>query len=75
MKNKRTPPAVTAIDPELKNHAQMQLIEEIALIEHWVNSTRRKLKTDVNAAELHSKYKDMLRSRQDMLDALQKQHR
>ena len=75
MKDKRHPPIGSTIDPELKREAEKQLRDEIALIEHWIGNTEPHSKFDIKAAQLNAKYKDMLRSRQDMLTALQKQFR
>jgi len=73
MKDKRSTPGTVTIDPDLKNLAEEQLSKEIALIDHWVKNLEPRSPTDSNTAQLHLKYQDMRRSRQDMLDALQKQ--
>ncbi len=73
MNDKRSTQAGSNIDPELKSQAEKQLLEEIALIEHWINNIERQSPHDAAATQLHAKYLDMLRSRQDMLAALQKQ--
>ncbi len=75
MKDKRNSPKSIVIDPELKATAEAQLLEEIALIEHWITTTQRQSQKDQKVAALNAKYIDMLRSRQDMLAALQKQLR
>ncbi|MGJ8689317.1 MAG: hypothetical protein ACSHXZ_07335 [Gammaproteobacteria bacterium] len=73
MKDKRSTPTTVAIDPDLKSQAEEQLRKEITLIEHWMKNLEPRSGTDTNATQLNLKYQDMRRSRQDMLDALQKQ--
>ena len=74
MKEKRKSSAQT-IDPKLIAEGTAQLTSEIDILETWLNDLEKSGATDPASVEARHSYLDMLRSRREMLSALQEQAR
>ncbi|MGM0633143.1 MAG: hypothetical protein ACQETO_08200 [Pseudomonadota bacterium] len=58
------------IDPELMDEALQQLEEEIGLLEEWINDLKGRAENDEAARQAAITYRDKIRSRREMRDAL-----
>ena len=72
MKDKRKPGS-SPIDPKLIQEGIAQLSSEIDILESWLEDIKARGDTSPEAIETRNSYLDMLRSRREMLSALNKQ--
>ncbi|MBL4820204.1 MAG: hypothetical protein JKY98_04305 [Gammaproteobacteria bacterium] len=63
------------IDQKLVEEGISQLGNEIRVLENWLDELKTKNKSDSEAIAVRKSYHDMLRSRREMLNALNKHTR
>lgn len=63
----------TNIDQRLVQEGTAQLTSEIGILENWLNELELADSADPAVADARNSYRDMLRSRKEMLFALQSQ--
>lgn len=71
MKDKRKQPQNPSIDQALLDQGSVQLKAEISTLENWLEDLKAADSSDPAVVEARKAYLDMLRSRREMLDALQ----
>jgi len=73
MQDRRQPPETTVLDKALVQQAIAQLEREISLIEGWLTELDETSKDNAEALTARKSYSDMIQSRKDLLQTLQKQ--
>lgn len=66
----KKPPEKFSIDQDLVSDGINQLSSEIKVLEAWLNELEKSGQADQDSAAARKSYKDMLRSRKEMLSAL-----
>lgn len=72
MQDRRQPPDTPPLDPALVREAHRQLEAEIALIKRWLAELEETSKDNPAAQAARKTYGDMIQSRQDLLQNLDK---
>lgn len=75
MQDRRQPPDTPQLDPDLVAEAQHQLESEIAVIRRWLAELDETSKDNPAALAARKSYGDMIRSRQDLLQNLDKSNK
>ena len=73
MKDKRQTQRTSQIDQKLVEEGSAQLSSEIEILESWLADLSNADVSDPHIIDTKKSYLDMLRSRQEMLNALQAQ--
>ncbi len=73
MQDRRQPPEPSVLTPALVQQATQQLEREIRLIEGWLAELEETSKDNPEALSARKSYSDMIQSRRDLLQTLQKQ--
>ena len=73
MEERRKPHAPAPIPADLRDQGAQQLKAEIKLIEGWLEDLNETREDNPESLAARKTYHDMLRSRNDLLDALNKQ--
>lgn len=72
MQDRRQPNEPAALTPNLVDQAKEQLQREIRLIEGWLAELEETSRDNPEALSARKSYGDMIQSRRDLLQALQK---
>ena len=75
MKDLRKDLVEVSIAPELLVRGEQQLLSEIKLLEQWLQTLDASPRKDAVSTQSLNTYRDMLRSRQDMLAILRKHYK
>lgn len=72
LEDRRQPPEITEISPELLQLGKAQLETEIRILESWLQQLDETRKDNPESLSARKTYTDMLESRQELLVTLQK---
>lgn len=72
MQDRRQPPEISEISPELLQLGKVQLEAEIRLLESWLQQLDETRKDNSESLSARKTYTDMLESRKELLASLQK---
>ena len=72
--DRRQPPEIAALSPELADRGKQQLESEIRLLEEWLQELDQTRQDNTESLAARKSYSDMLQSRKDLLAALRKQN-
>lgn len=75
MQDRRQPPDTPQLDPNLVTEARRQLEAEVTVIRRWLAELDETSKDNPAAQAARKAYGDMIRSRQDLLQNLDKSNK